>query len=120
MLLTSAKEFAYRIKLLTQFAYEKQIYWIADKICFGESRFALSAKKLLICWFAELLTELDVIHAFVEFSYKRQICWIDDIICLEKTDLLNYWHNLLGDDKFAELLTKFADIMNLLIEFADN
>jgi hypothetical protein len=26
MLLTSAKEFAYRIKLLTQFAYKKQIF----------------------------------------------------------------------------------------------
>jgi hypothetical protein len=49
MLLTSSKEFAYRKKLLTQFAYEKQICWIADKICLGESQFALSAKKLLIC-----------------------------------------------------------------------
>jgi hypothetical protein len=28
--------------------------------------------------------------------------------------------DLLRDDKFAELLTKFSDIMNFLIEFADN
>ena len=120
MLLTSANEFAYRIELLTQFAYKKQICWIADKICLGESRFAPSAKILLICWFAELLTELVFIHACVEFSYERQICWIADTICFQTTDLLNCWHDLLRDDKFAEFLTKFADIMNLLIKFADD
>ena len=120
MLLTSANEFAYRIELLTQFAYKKQICWIADKICLGESRFASSAKKLLTCWYAELLIEIVLIHAFVEFSYERQICWIADTICLQATDLLNCWHDLLRDDKFAEFLTKFADIMNLLIKFADD
>ncbi len=118
MLLTSAEEFAYRIKLQTQFAYEKQICWIADKSCLQESRLLRQQKKLLIYWFAEMLTELFFIQGFVEFSYKRQICWIADKICLQTTDLLNCWRNLLRDDKFAEFLTKFADIMILLIEFA--
>ena len=113
MQLTSANDFAYRIELLTQFAYKKQI-------CLGESRLALSAKKLLTCWYAELLIEIVFIHAFIEFSYERHICWIADTICLQATDLLNCWHGLLRENKFAEFLTKFADIMNLLIKFADN
>ena len=112
MLLPSAKEFAYRIKMLTKFAYEKQICWIVNKLCEGESIFALSAKN---CWFAD---RTSFIGAFVEISYKRQICWITDIICLRTTDSLNCWHNFLTDNKFAELPTKFAD-MNLLLEFAD-
>jgi hypothetical protein len=66
------------------------------------------------CWFTDLL------QGFVEFSYERHIFWIADTICLQTTDFLNCWHNLLRDNKFAELLTKFADIMNLLIEFADD
>ncbi len=105
MLLTYAKEFAYRIKLLTQFAYEKQICWIADRICLGESRFASSAKILLICWFAELLTELVFIHDCVEFSYERQICWIADTICFHIAPSKN-------------LLKIFAHSRNLLTEFA--
>ena len=100
-------------ELLTQFAYKKQICWIADEICVGESRFASSAKKLLTCWFAELLIELVLIHAFVEFSYERQICWIADTICLQATDLLNCWHDLLRDDKFAEFLTKLFHQMGI-------
>jgi hypothetical protein len=34
MLLTSAKEFAYRINLLTQFAYEKQIAELLTRFAF--------------------------------------------------------------------------------------
>jgi hypothetical protein len=39
---------------------------------------------------------------------------------MQFVDLLNCIHNLLRDDKFAQLLIEFADIMNLLEEFADN
>ena len=35
------------------------------------------------------------------------------------TNLLNCWYHLLTGNKFVELLTKFAYIINLLIEFAD-
>ena len=116
MLLMSAKESAYRIKLLTQFAYKETDLLNCWQDLLRRITICFISKKLLICWFAELLTELVVIHAFVEFSNERQICWIADIICLLTTVLLNFWHNLLRDDKFAELLTKFADIMNLLLE----
>ena len=92
--------------------------WIADKICFWESQFALSAKNMLISWIADRTS----FHTCLRIIFlQRQICWIADIICLQqRTDLLNCWHNLLRDDRFAELLTNFADIMNFLLEFATN
>ena len=73
VLLTSEKEDAYRMKVLTQFANKKQIYWIGDKICFEESNLLSQQKN---CWFVDLLTELIFIHVFLEFSYERQICLI--------------------------------------------
>ena len=39
---------------------------------------------------------------------------------LTTTNLLNCWHVLRTDNKFAELLTKSADVVNLVIEFADD
>jgi hypothetical protein len=76
-------------------------------------------KKLLICWIADRTS----FHTFLHTIFLRKtnlLNSIADTICLQTTDLLHCWCDLLRDDKFSELLTKFADIMNLFVEFAHN
>jgi hypothetical protein len=90
----SAKEFAYRIKWLTQFAFKKQIYLIADNISLRESNL-LSQQKLLICWIADRT----YFHlCLCRISFLRQITESNSLT----KSLLNCWHDLLTDNKFAE------------------